>query len=74
MFLQDSEVMAKSVELVDTLERLGLDGHFGREIAAAIGRIHGAGLECSGIFDNLHIAATRFRLLRQHGIWVSTGT
>ncbi|XP_047072519.1 eudesmanediol synthase-like [Lolium rigidum] len=73
---KDGEAMggvADTVALVDTLERLGLDSHFREEIAVAIGRIHVAGegrREFAGS-DDLHVAATRFRLLRQHGFWVS---
>jgi hypothetical protein len=75
---EDGEVMgsmAKTVALVDTLERLGLDSHFHEEIAAAISQIHIAGKERPEFAgsDDLHVIATRFRLLRQHGIWVSTG-
>jgi hypothetical protein len=68
--------MAETVALVDTLERLGLDSHFREEIAAAISRIHVAGEEQPEFAgsDDLHVVATRFRLLRQHGLWVSIGT
>jgi hypothetical protein len=75
---EDAEAMggvADTVALVDTLERLGLDSHFREEIAVAISRIHVAGegrREFAGS-DDLHVAATRFRLLRQHGFWVSAG-
>ncbi|KAM0910061.1 hypothetical protein ACQ4PT_014393 [Festuca glaucescens] len=65
--------VAETVALVDTLQRLGLDSHFREEIAASISRIHVAGegrREFAGS-DDLHVAATRFRLLRQHGFWVS---
>ncbi|KAM0910059.1 hypothetical protein ACQ4PT_014393 [Festuca glaucescens] len=73
---KDGEAMAgvaETVALVDTLQRLGLDSHFREEIAASISRIHVAGegrREFAGS-DDLHVAATRFRLLRQHGFWVS---
>uniref|UniRef100_A0ACD5VN18 Uncharacterized protein n=1 Tax=Avena sativa TaxID=4498 RepID=A0ACD5VN18_AVESA len=73
-----SESVASVVALVDTLERLGLDGHFREEIAAAITRIHVTGQEGPGFVvggsdvHDLGVAATRFRLLRQHGLWVST--
>ncbi|CAM0943193.1 unnamed protein product [Alopecurus aequalis] len=74
---EDCEVMGvpKAVQFVDTLERLGLDSHFRNEIAAIITRIHQADMESPEFLvgsDNLHIAATRFRLLRQHGLWVPT--
>ncbi|KAM0837782.1 hypothetical protein ACQ4PT_061410 [Festuca glaucescens] len=65
--------VAATVALVDTVERLGLDSHFREEIAAAISRVHVAGEEGPELAgsDDLHVAATRFRLLRQHGFWVS---
>ncbi|XP_044974524.1 eudesmanediol synthase-like [Hordeum vulgare subsp. vulgare] len=66
----DNDSVAKAVTLIDTLERLGVDGHFREEIASAISRIVHPD-ESSGS-DDLHVVATRFRLLRQHGIWVST--
>ncbi|XP_040377952.1 eudesmanediol synthase-like [Oryza brachyantha] len=54
--------------LVDTLERLGLDGHFRQEIGAAMGRLC---REVASDRDDLHTVALRFRLLRQHGLRVS---
>uniref|UniRef100_A0ACD5TSJ9 Uncharacterized protein n=1 Tax=Avena sativa TaxID=4498 RepID=A0ACD5TSJ9_AVESA len=74
-----TETVASAVALVDTLEHLGLDGHFREEIAAAITRIHVAGQKGPGFVGgggsdvhDLGVAATQFRLLRQHGLWVST--
>nr|CCG48009.1 terpene synthase, putative [Triticum aestivum] len=68
MFSDDS--VAEAVTLMDTLERLGVDGHFHEEIDSAISRI--VHPDESAGSDDLHVVATRFRLLRQHGIWVST--
>lgn len=72
MFEDDDAMggVAETVALVDTLERLGLDIHFREYITGAISQIHVAGDEFAGS-DDLHVAATRFRLLRQHGFWVS---
>jgi hypothetical protein len=59
--------------LVDALERLGIDRHFQKEMDMALCRVHNEDLQ----FDNkntLHIVALRFRLLRQHGFFVSTGS
>jgi hypothetical protein len=61
--------VADLVTYVDTLERLGLDNHFREVIGAALNRIRAEEPESHG----LHIVALRFRLLRQHGIWVSAG-
>jgi hypothetical protein len=79
MFVFEDGSVAGVVALVDTLERLGLDGHFREEITAAITRIHLVGLESPGFVGgsdahDLGVTATRFRLLRQHGLWVSTGS
>ncbi|RLN23652.1 hypothetical protein C2845_PM07G29830 [Panicum miliaceum] len=62
--------VAAMVDLVDELERLGVDNHFREEINAALSRIHSEGLD-AGMSSNLHAVALRFCLLRQHGFWVS---
>ncbi|GJN07814.1 hypothetical protein PR202_ga25678 [Eleusine coracana subsp. coracana] len=56
--------------LVDTIEHLGIDHCFHEEIVAAMSRVRSEELEFSSSND-LHVVALRFRLLRQHGIWVS---
>ena len=70
------------VTLVDTLQRLGIDNHFRHEVDAALKRINNnnsceslgdssAGSGGGGAADDgLHTVALRFRLLRQHGVWV----
>ncbi|KAK8448374.1 hypothetical protein SEVIR_7G042600v4 [Setaria viridis] len=63
--------IADLVTYVDTLERLGIDNHFPEMIRAALDRIRTEEPGESDIFDSLHVVALRFRLLRQHGIWVS---
>jgi hypothetical protein len=67
----DAMGVADLVTYVDTIERLGLDNHFPEMIEAAINRIRVEEPELDGI--SLHIVSVRFRLLRQHGIWVSAG-
>ncbi|KAJ1275672.1 hypothetical protein BS78_05G153800 [Paspalum vaginatum] len=57
--------------LVDALERLGIDDLFQEEIDKALRRVHSGDLEF-GSTEELHIVALRFRLLRQHGLFVST--
>ncbi|CAN6270906.1 unnamed protein product [Urochloa humidicola] len=69
----DAMGVADLVTHVDTLERLGIDNHFPEVIRAALDRIVRTEEpdESDNIFRNdLHIVALRFRLLRQHGIWV----
>nr|CAB3504817.1 unnamed protein product [Digitaria exilis] len=69
----DAMSVAELVTYVDTLERLGIDNHFHDVIDAALNRIlSDEPVESDDVFSNsLHIVALRFRLLRQHGIWVS---
>ncbi|KAF0911898.1 hypothetical protein E2562_012725 [Oryza meyeriana var. granulata] len=64
--------VAEAATLVDTLERLGLDGHFQREIGVVLGRLRYTEADFAGSEDDLHTVALRFRLLRQHGLSVST--
>lgn len=64
--------VADVVTLVDTTERLGINLHFREEIESALGRIRSEDAEFGGCND-LNIVALRFRLLRQHGFWVSPG-
>ncbi|CAM0153072.1 unnamed protein product [Urochloa decumbens] len=59
-------VMEK-LNLVDTLQHLGIDHLFVEPIETTLSSIHKAGFNSS----ILHEVALRFRLLRQHGLWVS---
>nr|CAB3454433.1 unnamed protein product [Digitaria exilis] len=62
---------ADTLKLVDTLERLGIDDHFRKEIDVALARVHSD--VDHGSSNDIHIVSLRFRLLRQHGLWVSAG-
>uniref|UniRef100_A0ACD5UFI0 Uncharacterized protein n=1 Tax=Avena sativa TaxID=4498 RepID=A0ACD5UFI0_AVESA len=53
--------------LVDTLQHLGIDHHFEEQIDIALRQI----LETKLSSYNLHDISLRFRLLREHGHWVS---
>jgi (-)-germacrene D synthase len=55
------------MHLVDAVQRLGIEHLFEVEIDSALSDIHGS--EFSG--SSLHEVALRFRLLREHGLWVS---
>ncbi|KAL5210779.1 hypothetical protein ABZP36_006402 [Zizania latifolia] len=78
--LTTSSGVADTMTLVDALERLGVDNHFHDEITTALRRVvHHDEHECvastsSGDNGDLHTVSLRFRLLRQHGFRVSTGT
>lgn len=68
---KEAMTVADALTYVDTLERLGLDNHFPEEIGAALSRVRTESDD--GSADSLHFVALRFRLLRQHGFWVSAG-
>lgn len=58
------------LELIDSLQRLGLASHFQEEINGTLKKIQ--------VYDDnremdLHAAALKFRLLRQHGFFTSPG-
>ena len=72
MFEAAAMSMADMVKFVDTLERLGIDNHFVKEIDGALYRVHNEQLDF-GNSNDLHVVALRFRLLRQHGFWVPAG-
>jgi hypothetical protein len=76
MFDTSSNAMstANTLMLVDALERLGIDRHFQKEIDTALLRVHNEDLQFDNTSTELHIVALRFRLLRQHGFFVSTGS
>ncbi|PNT62559.1 hypothetical protein BRADI_4g04987v3 [Brachypodium distachyon] len=53
--------------LVDVLQHLGIDHHFDEQIDSAVSEILGSEFSSS----SLHEVSLRFRLLREHGHWVS---
>ncbi|VAI26601.1 unnamed protein product [Triticum turgidum subsp. durum] len=55
--------LPRKLELVDTLQQLGLDYHYGKEINDLLCGIHDAGDEAR----DLHTVALRFYLLRKQG-------
>ncbi|CAO1940335.1 unnamed protein product [Urochloa humidicola] len=63
--------MADMLKLVDILERLGIDNYFFQEIDEVLYRVHEE-VEVIGNSNDLHVVALMFRLLRQHGFWIST--
>ncbi|CAN6362751.1 unnamed protein product [Urochloa humidicola] len=71
--LEASKAMgtAHMLMLVDKLERLGVADHFCKDIDMALSQVHMEELD-NGSSNELHIVALRFRLLRQHGFWVSS--
>ncbi|TVU47046.1 hypothetical protein EJB05_06624, partial [Eragrostis curvula] len=66
MFEACKNAMEK-MNLVDVLQRLGIDRHFEKQITSTLSSIHSAEFDSS----SLHEVSLRFRLLRQKGVWVS---
>lgn len=59
----------EKMNLVDVLQHLGIDHHFKEQIDTTLNNIQGAEFSSS----SLHEVSLHFRLLRQHGFWVSAG-
>ncbi|CAO2201563.1 unnamed protein product [Urochloa humidicola] len=64
---QSSKNVVEKLNLVDVVQRLGIDHHFDEQIATALASIHSSDFNSS----SLHEVGLRFRLLRQQGFWVS---
>ncbi|XP_065876699.1 terpene synthase 10-like [Euphorbia lathyris] len=60
------------LDLIDTLQRLGLSYHFQTEIRNVLMRIHNHNHNHTNINKDLHATALQFRLLRQHGFNISS--
>jgi Terpene synthase, N-terminal domain len=58
------------MNLIDSIQRLGIDYHFQSEIDDKLQCLQEIKFES----NDLHQVALRFRLLRQHGCYVSPGT
>jgi (-)-germacrene D synthase len=66
---EDCKDVVERMNLVDVVQRLGIDHHFKEQIDTALKNIQGAEFNSS----DLHEVSLRFRLLRQHGLWVPAG-
>ncbi|KAJ4840099.1 hypothetical protein Tsubulata_024908 [Turnera subulata] len=75
MLTQDADHdTLERVKLVDAVLRLGIGYHFEKEIEEALEHIHKRHQhQYSGDHQDLVAVALRFRLLRQHGYYVSSG-
>lgn len=63
------------LELIDTLQRLGLSYHFEHEIRRSLGRIYDKrSSNCKLEQENLYAIALEFRLFRQYGYDISQET
>ncbi|KAL6639376.1 hypothetical protein ACP70R_023106 [Stipagrostis hirtigluma subsp. patula] len=61
------EDVVEKMNLVDVIQRLGIDHHFKEQITTALCSIQSADFNST----NLHDISLRFHLLRKHGFWVS---
>lgn len=57
------------ITLLDSIQRLGIDHHFKKQVDIALSQI----FEDEFSSSSLHQVALRFGLLRGHGLWVSSG-
>ena len=65
-----SSNLVRKLELVDTLQRIGVDYHYKEEIDDLLRSVYD---DKDGGSDNLYITSLRFYLLRKHGYGVSSG-
>ena len=66
----DSYSLIQKLELVDTLQRIGVDYHYNQEIDELLRHVYD---DKDGGSDDLYITSLRFYLLRKHGYPVSSG-
>lgn len=66
MLFQACDDVVGKMNLVDAIQHLGINHLFEEQIDTALCDIHGSEFNSS----NLHEVALRFRLLREHGLWV----
>ncbi|XP_065049780.1 alpha-humulene synthase-like [Musa acuminata AAA Group] len=66
MFKDTTDIL-QTMDLVDSIQLLGLSYHFEKEISEALNRVHDADFNDHGLYNT----ALRFRLLRQQGYHVT---
>ncbi|TKW07116.1 hypothetical protein SEVIR_7G286701v4 [Setaria viridis] len=67
LLFEDSKDIIEQMNLVDTIQHLGIGHHFEKEIANTLCNIQHMEFNTS----SLHEVSLRFRLLREHSLWVS---
>jgi alpha-farnesene synthase len=72
IFKEAVDLVAK-LELIDSLNKLGIASHFDVEIKEALDSIASTKKKNPSPEEDLYTTALRFRLLRQHGYEVSQG-
>ncbi|KAL3508561.1 hypothetical protein ACH5RR_027962 [Cinchona calisaya] len=72
MLIATPDKSKKKLDLIDTIQRLGVSYHFENEIEASLQFMYNAYHElCDEDGNDLYVVALRFRLLRQQGHYVS---
>ncbi|CAL9774244.1 unnamed protein product, partial [Musa acuminata subsp. burmannicoides] len=66
MFKDTTDIL-QTMDLVDSIQLLGLSYHFEKEISEALNRVHDADFNDHALYDT----ALRFQLLRQQGYHVT---
>jgi hypothetical protein len=78
VLMAPGEDSSQKLNLIDAIQRLGVSYHFENEIQEILQQLHKSTLHDSPDHehddDDLYIVALRFRLLRQHGYNISSGT
>lgn len=75
IFQSSSNNISQKLNLIDSLQRLGISYHFESEIDEALGQIHNTFTNNNVTKEEcgLHFLALAFRLLRQKGHHISSG-
>ncbi|KAI4331803.1 hypothetical protein L6164_016758 [Bauhinia variegata] len=71
LFVEEKRDLAK-LELVDSIQKLGLASHFQREIKEVLDNILTTQSSNSSVKEIIYLSSLCFKLLRQHGYKVST--
>ncbi|KAM3244660.1 hypothetical protein ACQJBY_056146 [Aegilops geniculata] len=67
LFKTSNGTLVDKMTLLDTLQHLGIDHLFEEQISMAMHEIHESEFNSCSLYE----VALRFRLLREHGLWVS---
>lgn len=68
-----TDVPLEKLELLDSVQRLGLNYQFHKAVKQAVGVIYNNSDDAWLQSDDLYSTALRFRILREHGHTVSPG-
>nr|AAM62867.1 unknown [Arabidopsis thaliana] len=77
--LNETEGLLEQLELIDTLQRLGVSYHFEQEIKKTLTNVHVKNVRAHknridrNRWGDLYATALEFRLLRQHGFSIAQG-